>query len=159
MKSFKILMTLSLFALLFVGCEDEIVNRMSDDYPQDYDIEYGIRQVLQYDPVNIKGIDVAGKLSFFNDIRFSLHYNDGKITHFTYSNGDAPFSPFDFEIAEGVKIECEMNYDIMPNELRIKGTNNVVAYFQNGEFTMPFQLDCGSISYRYTFKSVTDNSK
>lgn len=149
---------MSLLTVLFLGCEEDIVNQMSDNYPQTYDIDYEIRQVMQYDPVNITGLNISNKLSLFETIRFSLHYEGGKLTHFTYSNGDAPFSPFSFEFDEGTELACELDYDVMPNELRIKGTDNVIAYFQNGEFTMPFQLDCSSVSYKYTFKSVIEGS-
>ncbi len=155
MKNYKILITiLFLLTFTFWGCEEEISNQMSTDYPQNFDIEYGIRQVLQYDPMNINGIDVADKLDFFSTIRFTLHYNDGKITSATYSNGTAPFLPFNFETNSDFEVDCEMDYDIMPNELRIKGTDNVIAYFKNGEFIMPFQLDCSSLSYKYTFANI-----
>ena len=154
MNNYRILFIISILTFSLFSCEEEVINQMSEDYPQDYDINYEIRQVLQYDPVNIKGIDVSEKLDFFNTIRFSLHYNDGELTHISYTNGDVPFSPFNFEIDPGVKTEVELDYDVMPNELRIKGTDNVVAYFQNGEFIMPFALDCGSINYKYTFKDI-----
>jgi len=156
MKNLKLL----LIALLFIafaggGCENKVSNQMEGDYPQNYDVNYQIRQVLQYDPMNINGIDVSKKLTFFSSIRFTLHYNEGKITHLTYSNGTAPFSPFTFNAnPEYNKVECELNYDALPHELRLKGTANVIAYFQNGEFTMPFQLGCGSINYKYTFTNV-----
>ena len=46
--------------------------------------------------------------------------------------------------------------EALPNELRIKGTDNVVAYFQNGEFSVPFQLDCEELNYKYTFKEIVE---
>lgn len=156
MKYYKIFITTLVVTFALFGCEDEVSNKMSDDYPQNYTVEYGIRQVMQYDPVNINGIDVSKKLNFFNSIRFTLYYNEGKITHFSYSNGNTPFSPFSFEADMTGEVECELDEDVTPNELRIKGTDNVVAYFRNGEFIMPFQLDCGSINYRYTFSSLTE---
>jgi hypothetical protein len=127
---------------------------MSDDFPKDYNIEYEIRQVLQYDPMNINGINISRKLDFFSTVRFTLHYKDGKLARLTYSNGDVPFSPFGFEAESEIETDCELDYDIMPNELRIKGTDKVIAYYQNGEFIMPFKLDCGSISYKYTFVNI-----
>lgn len=154
MKNLKIFIPLLLVTLFHYSCKEEISNQMTDDYPQNYDIEYQIRQVMQYDPMNINGIDVSGKLDFFNTIRFTLHYNDGKITHLSYSNGEVPFSPFGFTTESLTETECELDTDVMPNELRIKGTDNVVAYFQNGEFVMPFQLDCSELSYRYTFANI-----
>lgn len=157
MKYFKLLITPLVLAFTLIGCEDEVSNEMAGSYPQNYDIEYKIRQVVQYDPVNINGIDVSDKIDFFNSIRFALHYKEGKITHFSYSNGDAPFSPFNFEAEMDGEVACEFDEEVTPNELRIKGTDHVVAYFRNGEFIMPFQLDCSAINYRYTFSSLTES--
>lgn len=144
-----LVMILSLFS-----CEDEISNKMSTDYPQNYDITYQLRQVLQYDPMNINGIDVSKKLAFFNTLRFTLQYNEGKLTKVKYSNGLVPFSPFNFDTESDFEADCELDTEVFPNELRISGTENVIAYYQNGEFIMPFQLDCSSISYKYTFVNM-----
>lgn len=154
MKTYKFLIPILILTLSLVGCEEEISNQMSTDFPQNYDVEYEIRQVMQYDPMNINGLDISDKVPFFSTIRFTLHYNEGKITHLTYTNGEVPFSPFGFDAEPQIEAECELDYDVMPNELRIKGTDNVVAYFQNGEFIMPFQLDCSTISYKYTFTNI-----
>ena len=53
---------------------------------------------------------------------------------------NVPFSPYNFEIPEG-RIDCYLDTEALPNELRITGTENVIAYYQNGEFSIPFQLD------------------
>ena len=66
-----------------------------------------------------------------------------------------PFSPYAFEIPSG-EVECYLDTEALPNELRIKGTDNVVAYFQNGEFSVPFQLDCEELNYKYTFKEIVE---
>jgi hypothetical protein len=126
---------------------------MDPNYPADYDIQYGIRQVMQYDEVNINGIDIAGKIPFFETFRLTIHFTDSKISGVTFSNGEIPFSPYDFEVPSG-KIDCYLDTDVLPNELRITGTNHVIAYFQNGEFSIPFKLNCPSLRYKYTFKSV-----
>jgi hypothetical protein len=154
MKNYKLFIPIVVITLSLFGCIEEISNQMSVGYPQNYDIEYGLRQVVQYDPMNINGIDVSKKLDFFSALRFTLQYTDGKLTKVTYSNGEVPFSPFSFETESNFETECELDYDIMPNELRVKGTENVIAYFQNGEFIMPFQLDCGSLNYKYTFTNL-----
>ena len=75
------------------------------------------------------------------------------MTHLEFANGEVPFAPFAFELPEGV-VECEFDTDALPNELRIKGTDHVIAYFQNGEFSIPFQLDSKQLSYKYTFKEI-----
>lgn len=146
---------LLLTAFFFLtGCMKDVSNQMSGDFPENYDIEYGIRQVLQYDPVNINGIDISKKLDFFSSLKFNLHYTGGKISSVSYSNGNIPFSPFNFDNGSDFEAECELDTQVFPNELRIKGTDRVIAYFQNGEFIMPFTLDCGSINYKYTFVNI-----
>lgn len=154
MKKNILNISIVLMILSLSGCEEDISNKMSADYPQDYQITYGLRQVLQYDPLNINGIDISDKLDFFSTVRFTLLYSEGKLTSLTYSNGGVLFSPFNFDAESELAVDCELDYDVLPNELRIRGTDNVIAYFQNGEFIMPFQLDCGSISYKYTFVNI-----
>ena len=85
--------------------------------------------------------------------KMSSDFPSDKMTHLEFSNGEVPFSPFAFEVPEGV-VECEFDTDALPNELRIKGTDHVIAYFQNGEFSIPFQLDSKQLSYKYTFKEI-----
>jgi len=146
-----------LFAIIFpfASCEVDNSTIMSEDYPQNYKIVYGLRQVLEYDPMNISGIDISKKMDFFSSVKLTLFYNDGKLTHLTYSNGKVPFSPFAFETNGEIDEDCELDYNKVPNELRIRGTDKVIAYFINGEFVMPFQLDCSSISYKYTFVNIS----
>lgn len=152
MKRYALIFALIAASFSFAGCED-VSDEMTSGYPSDYTINYGIRQVMQYDPMNINGIDVAGKFEFFNTLRFVIHVEDNKMVRLSFSNGDVPFSPFGFDLPEG-EVECELNTDALPNELRVKGTGKVIAYFQNGEFSIPFRLDSKSLSYKYTFKSV-----
>jgi hypothetical protein len=134
------------------GCY-ETSDKMTDNYPADYDVTYGLRQVVQYDPMNIDGINVGPKFDFFNTLRFTIHYTDGRITAAGFTNGGVPFSPFGFNVPDG-RFEVDFDTDASPNELRIKGTDNVLAYFMNGEFSVPFRLDHSTISYKYTFKGV-----
>ncbi len=150
----KIAILILMMVVSLVGCEDDLSNKMTNDYPQNKEITYKLRQVLQYDPMNINGIDVSQKLEFFSTVRFTLYYTDGKITRLTYSNGNVPFSPFQFEAESDLDVNCVLDYDVYPNELRILDTDKVIAYYQNGEFIMPFQLDCSSVNYKYTFVNV-----
>lgn len=140
-------------SIAFTGCEDENRTLMSNDTPGDYDIQYGLFHVYQYDEVNINGIDIASKLDFFDSFRLTLHYTDNRISGVTFDNGEVPFLPFGYEIPEG-RQEAYLNTDAVPNELRLKGSETVVAYFEKGEFIIPFQLDCSALSYKYTFKSI-----
>ena len=65
MRKYALIFTVISALLSLSSCEDNSRTEMSSDYPADYDIEYGIRQVMQYDEVNINGIDLAAKFSFF----------------------------------------------------------------------------------------------
>ncbi|MDR1171268.1 MAG: hypothetical protein LBL24_02315 [Bacteroidales bacterium] len=153
MKKYVLLFTIVSALFSFSSCDDADRLKMVSDYPADYDITYGIRLVMQYDEVNVNGIDLAARFPFFETFRLTIHYTDSKISAVTLSNGEIPFSPYDFEIPTG-KTACYLDTEALPNELRIAGTNNVIAYFQNGEFSIPFKLDCAALDYKYTFKSV-----
>lgn len=137
----------------FSGCDTNDRTLMDSGYPSDYDINYGIRQVMQYDEVNINGIDLAARFPFFDTFRLTLHYTDSKISGATLSNGDVPFSPYKFDIPAG-KVDCYLDTSVLPNELRITGTEHVIAYYRDGEFSVPFKLDCPALDYKYTFKSI-----
>jgi hypothetical protein len=153
MKKYVLIFAIVSGLFSFSSCEDTDRLKMISDYPADYEITYGIRQVMQYDEVNINGIDLAAKLPFFETFKLTISYTDSKISAVTLSNGDVPFSPYDFDIPTG-KTACYLDTDVLPHELRIAGTNNVIAYFQNGEFSIPFRLKCQALDYKYTFKSV-----
>ena len=152
MKKYAFIFSLAAVLFAFSACDD-VSDEMTSDYPSDYTIDYGVRQVLQYDPMNINGIDVSGKFAFFGTLRFTIYVKDSKMTSLKFSLGDVPFSPFAFDVPAG-EVDCELDTEALPNELRIKGTGNVIAYFQNGEFSIPFQLDCKSLNYKYTFKEI-----
>jgi len=155
MKNNSLIISILLMAIISLfGCDENLSNKMTENYPQNYDITYKLRQVLQYDPMSISGIDVSKKLDYFSTVRFTVHYNQGKLTKVTYTNGVVPFSPFNFEADSQLEADCVLDFNVVPNELRILDTKKVIAYYQNGEFIMPFQLDCSSISYKYTFVNV-----
>lgn len=139
--------------LSFFGCDTNERLEMDSPYAGDYDINYGIRQVMQYDEVNINGIDLAARFPFFETFRLTIHYTDSKISGVTFSNGEVPFSPYDFEIPAG-KIACFLDTSVLPHALRTVDSGHVIAYYQNGEFSVPFKLDCPALDYKYTFKSV-----
>jgi len=153
MKKNVLIFTIVAVLFSFSGCDGTDRLKMDLDYPADFNINYGIRQVMQYDEVNINGIDLAAKFPFFETFKLTIHYTDSKISGVTFSNGDVPFSPYAFEIPAG-KVDCYLDTDVLPNELRISGTKNVIAYYQKGEFTVPFKLDCPALDYKYTFKSI-----
>jgi hypothetical protein len=148
-KQFLIFAVLSGIAL---GACNDPSNKMTDDYPNDYDLVYGLRQVMQYDPVNVDGVNLVDKLDFFSTLRFTIHYEGGKVVGATFSNGDVPFSAFGFAVPEG-RFECRLDTDVIPNAL-VMSDGKTIAQFTNGEFSMPFQLDHSTVSYKYTFKGV-----
>lgn len=147
----KVFYLTAFILILILSCDKQISNDMSKDGLQNYEINYKLRQVMQYDPMNINGIDISKKLDFFSTLKLTLYYKEGKLTNLSYDNGNIPFSPFNFETEPKFEVQCEIDYDISPNELRIKDTDKVVAYYKNGEFIMPFILDCDLLSYKYTF--------
>ena len=153
MKINVLFFAIALVLFSLSGCDNTDRLKMTPDYPADYDIKYGIRQVMQYDEVNINGIDLAAKLAFFETFRLTIHYTNSRISAVTFSNGEIPFSPYNFEIPTG-KSDCYLDTDVLPNELRVVGTNNVIAYFQDGEFSIPFKLDCPALGYKYTLKNI-----
>lgn len=142
----------SLFAL--GGCR-EVPVQMDPDMPSDGVIVYTLRQVLEYDPVNVNGIDVSQYFSFFNTLRFTIYVRDGKMAWLQYTDGDIPFSPFSFETGDDM-VECRLDMDVLPYALKLTKTGETVAYFRNGEFYIPFQLDCKDISYEYRFRELAE---
>ena len=153
MKKYAFILTVVSVLFAIVSCEDENRTAISSDYPSDYDIHYGLFHVYQYDEVNINGIDLAPKFDFFETFKLTLHYTDNKISAVTFSNGDVPFSPYSYEIPAG-KVDAYLNTNVLPNELRLTESEKVIAYYVNGEFSIPFKLDCLSLDYKYTFKSI-----
>lgn len=153
MRKYVLIVTVVSVLLVLVSCEDDNRTKISSDYPSDFDINYGLFHVYQYDEVNINGIDLASKFDFFNTFRLTLHYTDNKISAVTFDNGDVPFSPYSYEIPSG-KVDAYLNTNVLPNELRLTGSEKVIAYYVNGEFSIPFKLDCPSLDYKYTFKSI-----
>ena len=150
-KTLRIFYLTAFAFLLFLSCDRQLNNEMSKDYPENFQVNYKLRKVLQYDPMNINGVDISKELDFFETLKLTLNYNKGKLTTLSFDNGDIPFSPFNFESEQKFEVPCEIDYDVSPNELRIKDTNKVIAYFINSNFIMPFVLDCELLSYRYTF--------
>ena len=156
MKSKIIKYSLLLFAacslLLQSSCKPASAEA-DPDYPSDYDINYELREVLEIDPVNVKGIDVYPYFDFFKTFRFTIHVRDGKMSTVSIENGNMPFSPFSFDTASG-EMECYFDSQSSPNALRLKSNGEVIGYFKTGEFYIPFQLDCDQLSYEYRFKEI-----
>ncbi|MGV8963729.1 MAG: hypothetical protein ACOH2V_10185 [Candidatus Saccharimonadaceae bacterium] len=153
MKKYVLIVTVVSVLCAFLSCEDDNRTTISSDYSSNYDINYELFHVYQYDDVNINGIDLATKFDFFETFKLTLHYTDNKISAVTFSNGDVPFSPYSYEILAG-KMDAYLNTSVLPNELRVTESDKVIAYYVNGEFSIPFKLDCPLLDYKYTFKSI-----
>jgi hypothetical protein len=149
MKKYVLIFAIAAVLFPFSSCNDTDLPAINADYPADFDVTYGIGQVM------INGTDVAGKFSFFDTFRLTAHYTDSKISAVTLSNGDIPFSPYDFEIPDG-KAACYLDTGALPYKLCVAGTDHVIAYFQNGECSIPFKLDCQELDYEYTLKVLTN---
>lgn len=140
--------------LLLASCE-QVSTEADKNYDGTYDITYALGSVIEKDPVNISGIDVYPYFDFFGSLNFVINVVDGKMVSFTYDNGEIPFSAHKFAMPSG-RTECEFDDTVSPNVLKIKGTDDVVATFVNGELIVPFVLDCEEISYEFHFKEVAE---
>lgn len=154
MNKYNLLFAAISAIILSVSCS-ESSTEMDKNYNGDYQIEYALKSVVEKDPVNINGIDVYPYFDFFKSLRFVINVKDGKMHSFSYENGDIPFSPFSFDMTSE-ETECFFDTSVSPNVLRIKESGNIVAEFKNGEFYMPFSLDCEEITYEFKFKEITE---
>ena len=154
MKPYVWILVVMLVCGSLTSCED-VPTEMDPNFSGTFDITYTARKVMQYDPVNINGINVAPYFDFFDTMRFTIHVVDNVMTTLSFTNADIPFSPFSFDVPQG-EVECLFDTSVLPNRLVIKNTGDVIAYFRNGEFYIPFQLDCEELSYEYTFREISE---
>ena len=56
-------------------------------------------------------------------------------------------------LSEG-PIQCVLDSNVIPNGLRVKGSDTVIATFEQDGFTTQFQLDSKLLTYKYKFKSL-----
>ena len=146
------IVTLFSAVILLSSCVGE-GTEMDLDYNGTYDVTYCLKSVLEYDSVNVGGINVYPYFDFFKSFRFTIHFVDEKISSVNLNNGDIPVSPYSFSLSEG-DVDCYLETSVVPYELRVKSSGDVLAYYLRGEFYIPFQLDCDEISYEYRFSPV-----
>jgi predicted small lipoprotein YifL len=153
----KKLTILSIASMLFAlaGCKDDVPVSTPEDSgtptdPRSDVAVYEVRQVLQFDPVNVKGTDIGRKFDFFRTLRLTLWMDGETVTHLEFSNGTIPFYPYAYQIPEG-KVECVLDDSVTPAELRVKGTNELVALLEEGQLAINFTLDSKLVSYKYNF--------
>lgn len=159
MKRKLLVLTIASVLFALAGCQDK-----GDRYPAIDDPEtpvgpkgdaavYTIKQLLQCDPANPQGINIADKFDFFEGLKLKLWFTDGEAHTMEFTNGDRiPFYPFDFEVPAG-KIECVLDETAEPAELRIKATDQLIAVKENGALTISFHLDSKLITYKYKLRT------
>lgn len=164
MKKYAFILAAVLLACAFSGCEDEATlpfipvekpddsNPPTGEDPDTYTVTYGLDKVLLCAPENTNGTNIIGKFDFFSRTRMTLNVSPTQ-TSVVFDNGDIPFYPYAEKLPEGA-IPCELDTNASPNVLRIKDTNTVLATFEKDGFTISFQLDCKSLTYKYKFKSI-----
>lgn len=154
MKKKLTVFAMASFLLAFASCKDDPANtggpEPTPEEPRDTRVEYSIRQVLQFDPETPKGVDFAPAFDFFDDVRLTLWLHGSDITHFEWVPGDVPFSPFDFDVPTG-KVECVLDKETEPFEIRIKATDELFAVVEAGELVIDFVLDNPAVNYKYKF--------
>ena len=88
----------------------------------------------------------------FPSLRMTLNVSP-LATTVTFDNGDIPFVPFPEALSEG-PIQCVLDSNVIPNVLRVRGSDTVIATFEQDGFTTQFQLDSKLLTYKYKFKSL-----
>lgn len=164
MKKYALLLAATLLVSAFSACdeettlpyipyeEDETETPTEGEDPEAVTNTYCLKQVLQCSPENPNGVDIFGKLDFFATLRMTVSVSaTGAVVEF--DNGDVPFLPFAEALPEG-KIECDLDHNVIPNVLRIRDTETVIATFEKDDFTTEFQLDSKLLSYKYKYTKL-----
>lgn len=164
MKKLTILLAFALVLGGFTACSDE-ENKLpyipyepeTPEVPaegedaQSQTINYKLGQVLLCEPNNPGGVNLLNKFDFFNTVSMTVIQSPTGIK-VTLNPGDVPFVVWDVEIPEE-GLDCELDKEVVPNELRIKGTKTVIATYEKDGFTATFQLDSDQLTYKYKFQS------
>lgn len=164
MKKYALLLAATLLVSAFSACdeettlpyipyeEDETETPTEGEDPEAVTNTYCLKQVLQCSPENPNGVDIFGKLDFFATLRMTVSVSaTGAVVEF--DNGDVPFLPFAEALPEG-KIECDLDHNVIPNVLRIRDTETVIATFEKDGFTTEFQLDSKLLRYKYKYTKL-----
>lgn len=164
MKKYALLLAAALLVSAFSACDEETTLPYipyEEDTPEtptegeDPDAvtnTYRLNQVLQCSPENPNGVDLYGKFDFFASLRMTVSVSaTGAVVEF--DNGEVPFLPFTEALPEG-KIQCDLDHSVIPNVLRIRDTDTVIATFEKDGFTTEFQLDSKLLSYKYKYTKL-----
>ena len=137
---------------LLSSCVEVMPKNTEFDSPNTgtYDYTFVLNKALEIDPLNTTGIDLMPYLDWFSSFQFKVYVVDGKYTACEIDNGNIPFSPYTFAIPQG-KVNCKFDTSSSPWTLKLD-SGDVVAVYKQGQFMIPFQLDCADISYEYWLK-------
>lgn len=164
MKKLFLILAMACAAATFSSCKEESdfpyipYEKDVQDIPTDGEdvqsqtVNYKLGKVLLCEPANPDGIDICGKFDFFGTVTMSVIQSPVGMK-VKIDKGTVPFNAWGFEIPEE-EFDCELDMEVVPNELRIKDTETVVATFENDGFTVSFQLDSDQLTYKYKFQSI-----
>jgi hypothetical protein len=141
------------WSLLLAGCANEFESGL--DYPAlgmgNETLTFKIDKVLQND------VDVKPYLSFFDDVKLTLSYLDGKPSKLTLSETGAPFSVVETQYTD---VEWEIYTGKSPYEIRLKQTGEVICHItRNRMVTFTFKLGAPSNNYEYQMLPVEEESE
>lgn len=136
--------------VMLFGCAQKLES--GKEYPileiGDADVVYELDQVMQ------NSEDVKPYFSFFDDVKLTLSYKDGKPDKIVFDDSGVPFrvTGADVEYDGVLDVEWEINSASSPYEIRIKGTETVICYMsKDRNITFPFKLGAPSNQYEYRF--------
>lgn len=164
MRKYLLILLAALIASAFSGCKDDAafpfipVDKPGTTTPPEgndptpHRVTYRLDKVLLCSPENAAGVNIINKFDFFASMRMTLSVSPTQTT-LLFDNGDIPFYPLSEALPEG-EILCELDASVSPNVLRIQDSDTVIATFEKDGFTISFQLDCKSLTYKYKFKSL-----
>ena len=164
MKKLFLILAMACAAATFYSCKEESefpyipYEKDEQEIPangedaQSQTVNYKLGQVLLCDPANPNGIDICGKFDFFSTVTMSVIQSPVGMK-VKMDKGTVPFNAWDIEIPED-GVDCELDMEVVPNELRVKDTETVIATFEKDGFTVSFQLDSDQLTYKYKFQSI-----
>ncbi|MBQ6577405.1 MAG: hypothetical protein IJL91_06625 [Bacteroidales bacterium] len=127
------------------------IEQPDPDMPQDYELTFVLNKVMQYDPINVNGIDLLPETDFYNGLSLKLYFEQGKIAALEITEGEIPYTAYKFALPRG-KVSCYFDRNIYPNAIRRSDTKDIIACYKRGQFFVPYQLDCSTVKYEYWFK-------
>lgn len=124
----------------------------SEDFDTDYEITYGLREVLQADPSAPSGKNIVDECEFFKNFHMTIIFEKGVVAGVEFDHDKMPYDIFPYAIPQG-RQSAYYDTEAVPHVLRLT-SGEEIAKFVGGEFIIPFTLDCESISYTYKFKTL-----